>query len=76
MQSGRIYDRIHIICRRKNQSPIFSGWAEIARTPIQHFQNMSYREEIGSGIRKLDKAKNMLLINEFNDVVPMYLLSR
>ncbi len=60
----------------KGQPSVFSGMAEIARTPVQHFQNMCYREESGAGARKLDRAKNMLLVNEFNGMVPMYFLSK
>ncbi len=60
----------------KKQPPLYSQRAEIARTPVQHFQNMSYRDDFVPRKANLGRARSMLLVNEFKDATPMYLMSR
>ncbi len=60
----------------KKQGPLYSQRAEIARTPIQHFQNMSYRDDFVPRKANLGRARSMLLVNEFKGATPMHLMSR
>ena len=54
----------------KKQAPLYSQRAEIARTPVQHFQNMSYREDFVPRKANLGRARSMLLVNEFQGSHP------
>ncbi len=60
----------------KKRPPIFSQRTEIARTPVQHFQNMSYRDDFVPRKSNLGRARHMLLISNDNGATPMYVMSK
>jgi hypothetical protein len=60
----------------KKRNPLFSERAEIARSPIQQFQNMSYRDDFIPHHTNVGRARSMLLVNEYMGITPMYLLSK
>jgi len=56
--------------------PLFSERTEIARTPVQHFQNMSYRDDFIPHKSNLGRARSMLLINENLVGPPILMMSK
>ncbi len=60
----------------KKQPPLYSEKAEIARTPVQQFQNMSYRNDFIPRRSNLGRTRNMLLVNEYKGITPMHLMSK